>query len=102
MHPPTQSVNLSHGPSREQAVEVSEFSTEMHQSKATQDASVKRQMGEVHNVRGILLLKPESGDSLSICFSFILSVVPHNHAHMQMREREEGSDTCAHLHAPLP
>lgn len=46
-------------------------------------------MGEVHNVRGILSLNPESGDSLCL-ISFILSVVPHNHAHMQMRGKEEG------------
>ena len=89
MHHPTQSVKLSHGPSREQAVADSDFSTEMRRSEATQDASVKRQMGEVHNVRGILSLNPESGDSLCL-FLFILSVVPQNHAHMQMRGKEEG------------
>lgn len=50
-----QSLNLSCGPWRTKKKSSGRIriSTEMRQSKATQDASVRRQMGKVHNVKKI-------------------------------------------------
>lgn len=93
----TQSVNLSHGPSREEKKKKSRgrfwISMETHQSKATQDASVKRQMGKVRNVkRGQkIFLKPRK-QRLSVFLSLCLL----SHTVMQMSRRKRTRHICMH------